>query len=390
MHNYRIYVSEAFRSFTRRWKLMKGPERYGDSNSTDIDICRNIIEKCYDPKNKYFRTSLGNYPEFYSRDFGWCVESLIFLGYEEKVLDTLKYALQCYKKHGCITIVINPKGIPFNFPDTYIPDGVTFLFRSLRIAKAKDLIVEYKDFLDKEILKFEDLVIDKELCVIKNECFSGMRDYELVRSACYDMIMACALSDEIEKINKLCKKKVFDNPLKKYDLKKNLIKFYWREGYFKNGLSENYVAGHCNVYPYWLEVISDKKMLAASIKSMEDAGLDKPMPLKYGYSDRTQFLWYEFFVKDWEKDTVWAMLGMAYIQILIKADKKKAKHHLEKYGEMINKYKAFIEVYGKDAKPYKSAFFHADTSMLWASMYIHSKMILEKNEKKDKEDKKKR
>ena len=382
MHNYKIYVSEAFRSFTRRWKIIRGPEKYGDDNSTDVDICRNIIEKCYDSEKKYFRTSLGNYPEFYSRDFGWCVESLVYLGYEEKVLDTLRYALQCYKKHGYVTIAINPNDIPFNFPDKYIPDSVTFLFRSLRIARAKDIIIEYQDFLNKEILKFEELTIDKELCIIKNEYFSGMRDYELVSSACYDMIMACSLCDEIDKINKLFKKKIFNNNLKKYNLKKNLIKFYWKEGYFKNGLSENDVTGHCNVYPYWLEIISDKKMLAASIKSIEDAGLDKPMPLKYGFSDRTQFLWYEFFVKDWEKNTVWSMLGMAYIQILFKIDKKKAKYHLEKYSDMIKKYKAFIEVYGSNNKPYKSSFFYSDTSMLWASMYIHSKKILEKNEKK--------
>jgi len=378
MHKYQIYISQAYTSFTRRIKVIRDSERYGDDNSTDIEVCRNIIEKCYDSKKKYFRTSVGNYPEFYSRDFGWCVEALVNLGYEEKVLDTLKYALKCYKECGAITMAISPKGEPFDYPDIYIPDSVTFLFRSLRVAKAKDIIIEYKDFLNKEILKFEDKIIDKELCIIKNECFSGMRDYEQIRSSCYDMIMACSLCDEIDKINKLCKKKLFDNTLKKYNLKKNLVKFYWKGEYFKNGLGANDITGHCNVYPYWLGIITNKKMLNASIKSLESIGLDKPMPLKYGFSDRTQFLWNEFFVKDWQKDTIWAMLGIAYIQILIKVDKKKARYHLEKYSDSINKYKAFIEVYRSDCKPYNSAFYYADTSMLWAATYLHCKKLLEK------------
>jgi hypothetical protein len=116
-------------------------------------------------------------------------------------------------------------------------------------------------------------------------------------------------------------------------------------------------------------------MLKSSIQSIQKNSLDKPFPLKYGYSKKTKFIWQDIFAHDWEKETVWGMLGLAYIDVVSKVDKQLAKEHLNEYYRMILKHQCFVELYS-DYEPYKSLFFTADDSMLWASMYLDLKKKL--------------
>ena len=359
-----IIISEGLRMFTRNIRVkFSGIEKY---NGNDEEICKKIVEDAYNKEKKHYQVSVQNYPEFYSRDFGWIIQSLINLGHKKRVVDTLKYALKIYENNDGITVAISPSEKPFDFPDIYSPDSVTYLFRSLRIAESKPLILKYKDFLNQEIKRFEDTVIDKTKGIVVMKNFSGMRDYAIRESSCYDMIMACMLDQEIDKINVLMKKEVLRNHLKKYSLKNNLIKYYWTGSYFKDALHDNELSGHCNVYPYWLEIITDKKMLESSIKEIEKRRLHEPFPLKYGNIEK-KFLWHEFFVKGWEKESVWGMLGMAYIDIVSRIDKKKALSYLEQYKKKVLENNGFIEVYDHKGIYYRSAFYTTDSSMSWAA-----------------------
>jgi len=341
---------------------------------SDEEICRKIIDDCYDKKSKFFQASNGNYKVFYARDFGWCINSLLNLGYSTEVNNTLKYALQTYSKNNKITVAINDKGRPFNFPEVYSPDSTAYMFRSLRIAKAKNLIMQYRDFLNIQLEVFEAEVIDKN-GMPKHKHFSGMRDHVKAYGLCYDMIMACMLRDEIERINAFVGRNILKNVLKKYNLKKNLIKHYWNGKYFNDGLYDKYCSGHVNTYPYFLDVITDNKMLKASIQSVQRNHLDKPFPLQYGYSKNTKFIWQDIVVHNWEKSTIWAMLGLAFIDIVSRVDKTTAEKYLDEFKRMIIKHQCFIELYS-DYEPYQSLFFTADDSMLWASMYLYLKKKL--------------
>jgi len=370
------FLKEGLRIFSRNIKVkFKGLEKY---SGNDKEICLEIIRLCYDDKKRYYRTSAGNYIAFYSRDFGWCIDSLIRLGHSKDIGNTLEYALKCYAKNGGISVAISREGIPYNFPDIYSPDSVAYMFRSLRIVKNKMLLKRYRQFLNGEIERFENNVIDKDTGIVKKEVFSGMRDHAVCKASCYDMIMACMLYDEVEKINEFMGKGFLDNVLKRYDLKKNLIKQYWTGKYFRDSIDTELCSGHANVYPYFLGVINDKDMLKSSIKSIQKNGLDKPFPLKYGYDNDTKFISLEFFAKDWEKDTVWVMLGMAYIDILSRIDKNAAIAILDNYKKNIEQDKGFTEVYDRNGAPYKSLFYTSDNSMLWASMYLDMDKRLKK------------
>jgi hypothetical protein len=373
-----IILGEAWTMLRRTIRVNKhGFENHGD---TDEDICRDIINKCYEYKDRdqqgYFLTSTGNYIAFYSRDFGWCIESLINLGYRKKVHDTLRYAIGQYARYSGITVAINQGGVPFNFPNIYSPDSVAYFFRSLRIAGAKDIILKYREFLNSEIQKYARTVIDEKSGIVRRKIFSGMRDHVRVKSSCYDMIMSVMLYNEIDLINKMLRKDILINPLKKHHLRENLIKHYWNGNYFRNNPEHNLCTGHCNTYPYILGVITDKKMMLSSTKSIQENHLEEPIPLQYGYDIHTKFIWQGFFAMDWEKDTSWSVLGLSYITMLYRIDKRLAKKHLEQFKKNIEKYHGFIELYKKDGTPYRSLFYTADNSMLWASMYLDLKRQL--------------
>jgi len=367
-----IIISEAWRIFRRNLDIkFNGLEIFSGS---DEEICRKIIDSCYNHEKRYFQISPfknSNYAEFYARDFGWCCESLINLGYKKEVLRTLDYAMRIYKKNTGITVAISPDDKPFNFPDVYSPDSVAYMFRSIRIAKNKELVRKYAEFLNNEAKRFREICID-DSGNINKEHFSGMRDYAIVIGSCYDMIMACMLDDEISKINKFMRREIIKNPFKKLNLKHNLMSNFWNGRYFYD--YKDIVCGHNNIYPYFLSIVKDEKMIRSSLKAIKEAKLDDPLPLKYApKNDRSRFTWQNIFVSSWEKDTSWTMLGIAYIDVLSKINSKEAGKHLEHYKRLIEKY-GFVEVY--DAlKPYHSAFYVSETRMLWAAMYLDLKRI---------------
>ena len=364
-------MREGWRIFKRNIKIkFSGFEKFSGS---DEEICRKIIDSCWN--GRYFSTCpAGGHYGFYSRDFGWCVESLIRLGYKNEVDKTLDYALSIFEKDDGISVSINPSGKPFNFPNIYSPDSVAYIFRSLRISKNKVLILKYKDFLNTEAKRFCDTCIGDD-GLIRKEHYSGMRDYAIINGSCYDMIMACMLDDEINKINKFMKKVLIKNPFYGLDLKKNLIYKFWNGKYFYD--NDGVVYGHNNVYPYFLDVIREKKMMNSSLKAVHEVKLDDPLPLKYESDNKnTEFIWQEIFVNGWERHTSWTMLGMAYIDVLSRADKRKAISHIEQYKKLIEE-NGFVEVYD-GLKPYQSLFYAAETRMLWAAMYLDLKKRLVK------------
>lgn len=367
-----IYIMrEGLRIFKRHLRIKRrGYEKF---TGNDEEICRNIISRCWN--GKYFQVSpdSGNYPLFYSRDFGMCCDALIKLGYTNEVLSTLSYAMQRYSGSGYIALIISREGIPFNFPDVYSPDGTAYLLRSLRMAGDISLIVKNRGFLNKEIMNFEEVVIDKDIGFIKDKNFSGMRDHAVVRRSCYDMIAACMLSDEIERINLLTGRELLSNLLKKYKLRNTLVKNYWKD-YFMNSASDPSVTSHCNIFPYYLDVIDDMDMLIRSMAKIKSEKLDVPFPLKYeNYNPRRKFIPEEIFVSGWERNTLWGFLAIPYIDLLSRIDPAGAREQIIEYGKRIEKH-GMVEVYFPDGKrPYSSAFFSSETSILWASMYLELK-----------------
>ena len=352
-----VYISEGIRYFLRSTKRkLFGPKKY---QGNARDICRAIIDDCWN--GTYFRNSAGHYAEFWARDFGWCTEALLKLGYREKVLKTLEYALEKYSKRGVITSTISPRGNAFNFPDYYSPDSVAYLFRSLRLSNAKDLIKKHKSFLQKQAQIFYRTVIDPKTGMVRRKTnFSGMRDYAIRDSSCYDNTIAAMFSDELTKLR-------FKNPLKKHNIKAKIKKHFWTGKYFLDDRNSKHITGDANTFPFYFGLFG-KDMMKKAFTSMQSATLDSPFPLKYmsGRAEEKMII-YGLFVPNWEKDCIWAHMGLLYIQLLQSIDKKLAQKHKHTYTNIVEKYRTYYELYFPNTKPYKSLFYHADEGMLWAA-----------------------
>ncbi len=358
-----IITKEAIRILKRRVNVgIKGYKKYhGDS----ARICEQIIEDCWH-REGYFKVSNGHFSEFYTRDFGWVANSLIKLGYKKKVISTIKYALNKFREAGRITTSINPAGKPFDFP-SYAPDSLAYLLKVLTDLNEKEIIENYKDFLNKEILKFYTIAIDKKTGLIRpDKKFSSMKDHSHRHSSCYDNSMAYLIQNCAKKLN-------LKNPLEKYNYKKLLIKFFWTGDFFLDDLSgKQYIAGDANVFPFWTKAITSKEMLARAVKSIRKLELDKPIPLRYTSATNKDvtFRWFSIFVPDYERSVVWTHMGPLYIELVGKIDRDLQKEYINLYSQIIKNNKNYFEVLDNQAKPFKNIVYASDESMIWCANYL--------------------
>jgi hypothetical protein len=98
------YLSQGSRIFLSSFRNRIKPTKYqGNAKS----ICHQIIKDCWN--GRFFQTSTTNFPQFWTRDFGWCVESLLQLKYEQEVHQTIRYAINRFKTAGKVTTAITPQ-----------------------------------------------------------------------------------------------------------------------------------------------------------------------------------------------------------------------------------------------------------------------------------------
>ncbi|MBR9693298.1 hypothetical protein GOV07_05240 [Candidatus Woesearchaeota archaeon] len=342
-----------------------GPKRYA---GTAESICSQIIEGCWDPALGIFMTGQHNYPLFYARDFGMCIDSLLTLGYRERVRETLTWAMKYYKEEGRVTQIIRRNGKAYNFPDTESPDALAFVLHSIVALNDKELIKKYKPFLEKELARFTKAVVDKNGLCKRGMHLGGMRDYAIRDSSCYDNTMLAA-------IQKYATKLKLKNPLVKYNYEKLLIDNFWTGSYFKDDMVNDELTGDANVVPFWFQVLSktkEKTLFKKSLKSIQKLKLDKPFTLRYEPHKNTsvKMHWMDPLTGSWETDTVWIHLGNLFLQATARLDPKTAKRYLAVHKQLIEREHHYPELLDKHGKPYAALFLHADDSMLWACNYL--------------------
>ena len=159
-----IALKEGLRMLKRANRVKKmGFKQYKGSAE---QICSQIIQSCWN--GKYFQVSSGHFCEFYMRDFGWCVDSLIKLGYKQRCLKTMDWALDIYASKGRLTTTITPDGEVEDFY-AYSPDSLGYMMRTLKALDAKQLVEKYYVFINDEIKRFYDETFDKKMGIINNK-----------------------------------------------------------------------------------------------------------------------------------------------------------------------------------------------------------------------------
>ena len=327
------YITEGTRIWVSSLKNRFFPKKY---QGTAEEICKQIVEDCWN--GKYFQTSTTNFKQFWTRDIGWCTQSLIKLKYVKEVHQTLRYAINRFKQNNGVTTTITPRGKPYNFPTDAV-DSLPWLIHSIKISKFP--YYTHKRFLNKEIRKFFDSFIEEQTGLVKpNYHFSSMKDFAVRKSSCYDNCMVAMLAKDLKGMKLL-------NPFQKYDYKSLILRHFWSGEYFYDDLSQlEYVAGDANLFPFILGIIDDKKKLEKSVNNVKESQLDQPFPLKYTKSrEGIKFIWQELLMKDYESNSIWTHMGPLYIKLVKQVDKELAKKYKKEYEKQIEQHQGFLEVF---------------------------------------------
>ncbi|HIG92595.1 TPA: hypothetical protein HA242_06640 [Candidatus Woesearchaeota archaeon] len=353
-----IYLTEGSRIFLNSWKHRLLPKKYAGNAK---EICEQIVEECWN--GRYFRTSTGNFPQFWTRDFGFCTQSLMKLKYEEKVHHTLRYALNNFKIQGKITTTITPSGKPYDFPTPAV-DSLPWLIHSIKVSKFD--YYAFKGFLNKEIQKFYVRFINPQTGLVKPELkVSSIKDLAIRKSSCYDNCLVGMLARDLADLK-------LDNPFASFDYPDLLLRHFWSGNYFYDDLSRpNYIAGDAQIFPFITGMCGDKEILSKAMQAISFAGLDQPFPLKYtAERGAVHFVEQEIFLRNYESNSIWMHLGPLYVKVLQQVDKEKAAECKVKYTELIEKHRNYLEVFSASGKPFGTPFYRCDRGMLWAANYV--------------------
>ena len=260
-----FYLTEGARIFFTSLKRRFIKTKY---EGTPEQICQQIVKDCFN--GRYFQTSTGNFSQFWARDFGWCTASLLKLKYTDEVHQTLRYAINRYKKYKKITTTITPRGRAYDFPLEAV-DSLPWLIHSIKISKFS--YHSHKGFLNRQIKIFFENFIDPHTGLVKPDLHvSSMKDFSVRKSSCYDNSLVAMLANDLKSMKLI-------NPFVKFNYPMMIKKHFWNGEFFYDDLAKkNYVAGDANLFPFIFGIINDDKMLKSALNSIINAGLDKPFP----------------------------------------------------------------------------------------------------------------
>ncbi|MFT4310279.1 MAG: hypothetical protein ACMXYC_01475 [Candidatus Woesearchaeota archaeon] len=352
-----------YRMFFRR--LTRPP--FTPYPGTPKQIAHHIIESCW--QKNYMSVSNGHFKDFYCRDFGMCTQALCALGYQDKVLKTLNWALHIFEHHNILTTTINSRQQPVNFFH-YGIDSLPFILKSiyelLRYEpKAQALRKRFFTFLQQQLHIYQTYFTSEGLA-LTNTRFSEIKDHYLRPSSCYAVCMGGMTAYYAKKLG-------LPTTLTNIDFRSTLIEHYYTGTHFRDHVQTDIGSGDAQVFPFYAHIIPHNYLFDACIHYIQQQQLDKPFPLKYtqkAVQDKRSTL-ATYFASDYETNTCWIHLGLCHIQNVLTYDVALAKAYLQSYTDLIHQHKNFLEVYTAQGKPYGSAWYITDESMIWVSMYLH-------------------
>ncbi|MCF7861822.1 hypothetical protein K9M79_06270 [Candidatus Woesearchaeota archaeon] len=341
---------------------------YTKYSGTAKDICRQIVEKCYN--GRYFQVSVGHFDHFYVRDFAYCCESLIKCGFKNKVRKTIDYSLREFEKFGRFTTTITKNGPEDIFAPT--PESLSLMLRSVNIS-GYELSEAQRKFIENQAHEIYNCYYDKKNHLLRqNIWFSSIKDHAIRSSSTYNNSMLYLLADMMDTQN-------LKNPFDKEIIRKAILNHLHNGRFFFSDMSrKSDLSSDANIFPFWCGVIDGKKMFLEILKQFQAARLENPYPIKYTnkLTDKLA-LPYSLLAPNYEGNTIWMHLGLVFIEVLHKYSSQEAKKYIKILTNLVDKHKNFLELYNPDGTVYHTLLYSSDESMLWASMLLQYLIINE-------------
>jgi hypothetical protein len=168
---------------------------------------------------------------------------------------------------------------------------------------------------------------------------------------------------------------------KNIDYEKLIIDKFFNGKYFIDQLDSNEISSDGFTFLYFFDLLKDEKKLKSHLNEIYKKNLDYPFPLKYSNLYKRGNHVADFFAPNYEGNVIWVHLGLCYMKMIYKYDKKLAKKYVDSYLKIVLKYKSLLEVFNENKTPYKSWIYISDEAMSWIAglLNLYLKIYKKKN-----------
>ena len=340
-----------------------GPRRFaGDAAA----VCRAVVDACW--SGDHYCASAGHFRQAWTRDLGFAAPSLVGLGQSPRLRTSLAWMLDVWRPHGRVTTTIMGHRLARDVW-TFGVDSLPLLLHSLREVEANDLIALHHDWLAREIERYAHVVIDPATGLVRDDrAFSTHRDTVRSRSNAYANVMVLLLDRHLRETG------WFPSPVPD-GAADRFVAAFWRGDRFVDRPDRDEVTGDATVAPFFFGVVPDELGLGSALRAAADAGLTRPLPLRYAArrAASAEDPMTRLFVPDYQGTAIWTSLGAMYLRLLQRSDPAAASSALDDYRRLVERDATVREVYeGRDPslRPYRGrlGIFVADEAMLWAAI----------------------
>jgi len=326
-------------------------------------ICAQIVERLW--QGDFYRTSLGHYDFFWMRDFGTVAGSLTHLGQKKRVQHTLRWALLHYRRANTITLCIDQAGNTFNAPAHRSIDALPWLLHSLVVSHYK-LNKSEHHFLQKQLVKYVKAYLDPITGDLQKVSYAEMRDAVHYDRSAYSI----ALIGRLAQCAKDLRLTAF--PFKPEKYQSDLMDNYWNGKYFDADRSNKAFSAECALMPFFLNVITDEKLVDKTMDYINKAKLNALYPLQYG--EHAEEFKYRIgmgknLMPNYTGTTIWTWHGTFYLHVLKRYGRPEYDQQYANFAKMIERHGTYPELVNPDGSWYYVPIYRADPGMVWAALF---------------------
>ncbi len=327
-------------------------------------ICGHIIDKLWE--GDFYRTSLGHFDFFWMRDFGTVCQSLVNIGYTDRVHHTLCWALHHYRRAGAVTLCIDKSGNTFNAPARKSIDALPWLLHSL-VVSDYPLSLEERAFLDNQLEIYVDTFLDRKTGRLRKMRFAEMRDAVYYDRSAYAVALVARLAHCAYQLHL----QTFPFHTAQYQVE--LLEEYWTGNYFRADQATTAFSSECALIPFFLGVIGDAEKAAKTFDYIQTAKYNTLYPLEYCRQPDVfhyRFGMGHFLMPNYTGTTIWSWHGSFYLHLLRRYGRSEYAEQYSHFAAMIERHQTYPELLNPDGSWYKAPLYRGDPGMVWAALFL--------------------
>ncbi len=338
---------------------------YQKFNGDARQISQQVIDKLWE--GDFYRTSLGHFDFFWMRDFGTVADSLVKLGYDEKVHHTLSWALYHYHRAGEVTLCIDKAGNTFNAPAKKSVDALPWLLHSIVVSNYPLNKMERK-FLERQLHGYCKGLLEPKTGSLRQDVrYAELRDAVNYDRSAYAITLIARMADCVEQL----KLENFSYSASQY--REVLLKDYWNGEFFQADSVTNVWSSECGLMPFFLGVIDDKEKVFQTFEYIDREKLAEPYPMQY-CKQQEQFNFRlgmgKWLMPNYTGTTIWTWHGTFYLHLLRHYDHPDYDKHYRKFAQLIERHRTYPEMVGPKGEWYTTPIYNGDPGMIWAALFL--------------------